>query len=245
MPDDVYDYDSFLESRDAVASSTAAPSSRVPSRFIASMMEKAAARGRGREEALERRLAREREAEAVQFAGKEEFVTSAYAAKLDARAAEAVEAARAAEAEAAGDVRKRADMSDMYRNLLFAGGGGGGALPAVAPPTKAPPPPLLPPQPPPPPLPPQQPPPPPQQQQRQQRGAGAPLLLEAGSGTTAALAGAAPGALAPSSLPPPPPQQQQQHRLSLSFAGSSAEEVEAARVRARTRYEARLAAGAL
>eukprot|EP00039_Didymoeca_costata_P018255 m.332763 g.332763 ORF g.332763 m.332763 type:complete len:308 (+) comp17003_c0_seq1:130-1053(+) len=66
----------------------------------------------------ERQAQREREKEGAEFGDKEKFVTSAYKKRLIELKKAAEEEKRKEALEAANDVRKRGDLSDLYRNIM-------------------------------------------------------------------------------------------------------------------------------
>jgi len=123
------DYDAWKGSDEAATSSrhagvgASAPAPK-QSQYIGSLLSKAAERGLDRERVLERKIAREAEAEAAEFGeSTESFVTGAYAARLEERAAREEALDRS---EARGDVARSGGMAGFYRGVLSASVMGGG-----------------------------------------------------------------------------------------------------------------------
>ena len=228
------DFDSFLDARAPLPAplpahlAAAAPPSAAPppsSHYIGAMVQKAAERKRVQDSVLERRLAREQEAEEAQYGVKERFVTAAYAAKQEAQQRDAALAAQqAAEEEAA--LASRRGLTGLYQHVLFAGAGG-----SLAPPPQQQ----------------QQQSPQPQQPSLAASGGGStsaspPAQQQAQQALPPRPAAGASGAVAdalPAPLPPPVPS------APVGFQGSTPEEVEQARIAAVARFEARKAAGLL
>jgi coiled-coil domain-containing protein 55 len=88
-------------------------------RYIGSIIEAARQRVVDNDRVYERKLLKERDADAEMYEDKEKFVTGAYRAKLAERAAYDVDLRRQAEVESREDVTKRTDLTDFHRNLLF------------------------------------------------------------------------------------------------------------------------------
>jgi hypothetical protein len=191
------------------------------------MVQKAAEKKRIQDAVIERRLAKEQEAEEALYGPKERFVTSSYASVKEARKVAQEEEAKQAAEEASALASKRG-LTGLYRNVLFAGAGGtmepqGSA--SSAPQVKAP----------------QQPPaeataPVPHQTLSQQQYSAA--LVEQPTSSSSSSSSSLPFASTSASLA-------QQMRRAAGFQGSSPEEIEKARTQAQARYEARKAAGLL
>ncbi|KAF5896412.1 nuclear speckle splicing regulatory protein 1, partial [Clarias magur] len=87
-------------------------------KYITQLMHAVEERKKEQERREDRKIQKEREAEGEQFADKEAYVTSAYRQKLKERQEELEKERRAAELEAALDVKKQKDLSGFYRHLL-------------------------------------------------------------------------------------------------------------------------------
>ena len=204
------------------ARSTSAPQSQ----YIAAMVQKAAEKKRIQDAVIERRLAKEQEAEEAQYGPKERFVTSSYASVKEARKVAQEEEAKQAAEEASALASKRG-LTGLYRNVLFAGAGGtmepqgsASSVPLVNAPQQ--------------PLAEATAPVPHQKLSQQQYSA---TLVEQPT-TSSSSSSSLPSASASVTLA-------QQMRRAAGFQGSSPEEVEKARAQAQARYEARKAAGLL
>ncbi|KAF7697302.1 nuclear speckle splicing regulatory protein 1 [Silurus meridionalis] len=87
-------------------------------KYITQIMRAVEERKKEQERRDDRKIQKEREAEGEKFADKEAYVTSAYKQKLKEREEELEREKRAAEIEAALDVKKQKDLSGFYRHLL-------------------------------------------------------------------------------------------------------------------------------
>lgn len=116
-----FDYDGVfdaMQQQRADVSNAAKARDNKP-RYIGSIIEAAKLRTIENDRVYERKLLKERDADAELYEDKEKFVTSAYRAKLAERAAHDAKLREEAELDARQDVTKRRDLSDFHRNLLF------------------------------------------------------------------------------------------------------------------------------
>ncbi|KAK6184002.1 hypothetical protein SNE40_006553 [Patella caerulea] len=116
----VYEYDSLYDDMQAEKNKkTAKPEKKQDKRprYITGLLKAAEVRKREQERRVERKVQKEREEEGEEFAGKEEFVTSAYKKKMEEIQAEEEKERREAAMEDILDVKKQKDMSGFYRYL--------------------------------------------------------------------------------------------------------------------------------
>ncbi|XP_050411385.1 nuclear speckle splicing regulatory protein 1 [Patella vulgata] len=116
----VYEYDSLYDDMQAEKNKkTANPEKKQDkkAKYITGLLKAAEVRKREQERRVERKVQKEREEEGEEFAGKEEFVTSAYKKKMEEIQAEEEKERREAAMEDILDVKKQKDMSGFYRYL--------------------------------------------------------------------------------------------------------------------------------